>query len=272
MASKDWLFQSRALSKLVGRSGALRKFAMSQYEHSFANGQISGTFRGVYDTFDEAARSAPAVKTLGYDQPDAGAMYRDRMVRVYPADYPMLFWLKVVQSEVRTVFDFGGHVGVARYAFDPYLQFSSDLSWTVCDVPAVAEAGRQLAAERVINGLTFTTEPERAAGVDLFFSSGALQYLDWSLPELFARIERPKRVLLNMLPITDRKTYFTLQNIGTAFCPYRIINRQELFGGLERLGYRQRDGWTNPDKSCGIPFHLEHSLTNYEGAYFTLDA
>ena len=32
---------------------------------------------------------------------------------------------------------FGGHIGVARYAFERYLGFPSELVWQVCDVPAV---------------------------------------------------------------------------------------------------------------------------------------
>lgn len=270
MASRDWIFQTRSFSKLVGRVGVLRKFAEGKYDRPFSNGR--GLFRGVYATFEEAARSAPDTKALGYDQPDAAAMYRDRLDRIYPSDYPMVFWLKTVMDEIRTVFDFGGHVGIARYAYDTYLHFPQTLQWKVCDVQAVAEAGTELARERGVAGLSFTTSREEAAGADLFFSAGALQYLDWRLPDLLATIERPKRLLLNLLPLTDGPTYFTLQNIGTAFCPYRISSRQELLGGLQKLGYQARDSWTNPEKSCYIPFHLDRSLSFYDGFYLTLES
>lgn len=270
MASRDWIFQTRTLSKLVGRVGVLRKFAEAQYDQSFSSGSGRGIFRGVYDTFEEAARSAPSTKAVGYDQPGAAAMYRDRLDRVFPSDYPVLFWLQSALDGIQSVFDFGGHVGIARYAYDSYLNFPTTLQWKVCDVPAVAEAGRALARERGVAGLSFTTIKEEAAGADLFFSAGALQYLNWTLPELLATIEPPKRILLNLLPMTDGPAYFTLQNIGTVFCPYRILSRQELLGGLQKLGYRVRDSWSNPEKECNIPFHLDRSLSFYEGFYLTL--
>jgi putative methyltransferase (TIGR04325 family) len=152
-------------------------FLRARYEHDFATARNANLFRGIFNSAAEAAASAPAGGPLGYDHPDPAAQYRERLVQVYPTDYPVLFWLKNILGDVRTVFDLGGHVGVARYAYERYLQFPEGLRWQVCDVPAVVEAGAKLAAERGISGLTFTTDRNHASAADLYHAAGVLQYL-----------------------------------------------------------------------------------------------
>lgn len=61
--------------------------------------------------------------------------------------------------------------------------------------------------------------------------------------------------------------YFTLQSIGTAFCPYRIAAYAPFLEGFTRLGYQIVDRWQNPDKHCQIAFEPEHSVDVYHGFY-----
>jgi putative methyltransferase (TIGR04325 family) len=266
MVSEAWVFQSRIFGKVASKSSLLRQFALKRYEQHFATVGGGGMFHGVYDSFASAARMIPQEKLGGYDNAEAGQMYRDRLTRVFPSDYPVLFWLRELLPQVKKVFDLGGHVGIARYAYAQYLRFSDGFPWLVYDVPAVVEAGKRLAAERGVAGLEFTTDLSRAAEADLLFSAGALQYVDDELPEILGRLEkRPKYLLLNLLPLSDQPTYFTLQHLGNAVCPYGIHNRERLASGLARLGYQLRDQWENPEKSCHIPLHLSHSLDHYDG-------
>jgi len=64
---------------------------------------------GVYSSFAEAMRNAPAVKPLGYDAANSGKWYKNRLDRVAQEDYPVLFWLQTaVLQDARSVFEIGG--------------------------------------------------------------------------------------------------------------------------------------------------------------------
>jgi len=264
------LYHSALFGRAVGAIPGAASLAAWRYRQLFVHAGQCNLFRGIYSSFEEARRNLPATKPSGYDHGAPAEMYRDRLDHVFPADYPVLFWLGTLLGHVRRVFDFGGHIGVARYAYARYLSFREDLLWEVCDVPAVVAAGRDVAVARGVKGLTFTTDPGSAGYADLFFSSGALQYMEWFLPEFLAGLPRqPENVVLNLLPLSDTETYFTIQNIGTAFCPYRIQQREGFFAGMAKLGYVLVDHWQNAEKACCIPFHPKHSLHHYEGAYFS---
>jgi putative methyltransferase (TIGR04325 family) len=72
-------------------------------------------------------------------------MYLERTKVIYPADYPVMFWLeKFIGEGCRKFFDLGGHIGVSYYAYQLHIGYPQDLRWTVCDVPAVVAKGREL--------------------------------------------------------------------------------------------------------------------------------
>jgi putative methyltransferase (TIGR04325 family) len=182
-------------------------------------------------------------------------MYRDRIERVYTNDYPLLFWLSRVLPAAGRVFDFGGHIGLARCSFDRYLRFPEALVWEVCDVPAVVEEGRRFAASMQISSLRFTTERSGADGADVLFSSGALQYLEDGPAELLRPLKAPpKHVLLNLLPVHPSRRSMTLQSIGTAYCPYQIFEERSLVHSFEQLASVK--GYT------GFFFSKERGLTS----------
>jgi len=81
---------------------------------------------------------------------------------------------------------------------------------------------------------------------------------------------RPRWLLVNLLPLHERSAYWTVQSIGTAFCPYRIQRSQEFFTELERLGYQVEDKWENLEKKCWIAFEPDYSLDRYYGAALKL--
>src|SRR5436305_1048893 len=122
---------------------------ISRFDADFRAGGYGGSCRGVFATYAECAAAAPESRPLGYDNDDAAAMYRDRLDKVYPGDYPMIHWLgRAFESGSRRVFDLGGHVGIAYYAYRRYLDYPASLSWQVHDVAAVMASGRRLAGER----------------------------------------------------------------------------------------------------------------------------
>jgi hypothetical protein len=78
-------------------SGLFERFRRRQFDKQFAShveGGFGGNlYRGVFQTFAEAQASAPQGKPLGYDNPAAADLYLERTRRIYPSDYPVVYWL-----------------------------------------------------------------------------------------------------------------------------------------------------------------------------------
>lgn len=251
----------------------MRTVLQRRYEKEFAANLKSNLFRGVFDSFDAAQASAPATRPVGYDNSDSASMYRQRTQRIYAHDYPVIYWLnKLLSASQNRVLDLGGHIGVSYYAYRKYLDYPAGLSWTVHDVPAVMARGRELAREMDDTGqLHFCDRFEDCSDPGIVMALGSLQYLPDTLPERLLKLKSlPRHLILNLMPIHLQKTYFTLQSIGTAFCPYRISAMDEFVKSFEALGYQLVDRWENPEKSCPIPFHPGHSLDRYHGFLFSL--
>lgn len=265
----------QTLHGIADRAAALpgiRQLLEARFERRFAREVPSTNFyRGVFGTFAEAAASAPSTRPVGYDNTPSAELYRERTRRVYISDYPVMFWLARAFAEGGTrVFDIGGHIGVGYYAYRRYLDYPAALRWRVLDVPAVVASGRAYAAEHdPEHRLEFTERREDVEGCDIVFASGALQYLDYTLADLLGTLrELPKHLVINLMPIHMTESFFTLQNMGTAFCPYRVMSEREFIDGLKALGYTLRDRWENPDRTCKIAFRPEHSLDRYFGFCF----
>jgi putative methyltransferase (TIGR04325 family) len=247
-----------------------------RYARHFQRTREKGLHYGVFASFEEALAAAPAERPVGYDHPHGadlsvpgGAHLLDA---VNPRDYPVLFWLaRLLASGARSVFDFGGHLGVKYHAYRKYLAYPDDLRWLVCEVPAVAEAGRALARERPGGaGLAFTSRLEDADGYDVFFASGSLQYLPTPLHRIVEGLgRRPQHLVINGLPLTDGPGFVTLQSDGHGFSPYWIQNRRQFASDLEAAGYALQDSWRIPEKHCLIPFHEERSVRGYTGLFFS---
>jgi putative methyltransferase (TIGR04325 family) len=128
------------------------------------------------------------------------------------------------------------------------------------------DAGIQLARTRDETQLEFTIDYHKASGADLLISTGALQLIDVELVQLLAEVEqKPRYILINNVPFTESTTYYTINNIGPSFCPYRILSRPELLASLEQNGYSVLDTWQITGKKLIIPFHPEQSLEHYGG-------
>src|SRR5204863_5236974 len=142
----------------------------------------------------------------------------------------------------------------------PYLAFPADFQWTVCDVPAVALAGTALAAHRNAANLRFVSDAAAADGQDLLLCSGSLQYIEPALAAQLAPLrQRPKHVVVNASPFHDGDTFFTLNSIGTAYCPYKVASLPEFVAAMDGIGYDLVDRWTIPGKACIVPLHPERS-------------
>jgi putative methyltransferase (TIGR04325 family) len=241
---------------------------LMEFEHNRKFENWPGSYRGVFRSFEEARASAPKDK-LGFDHPELATIYDDRLDRVFPSDYPILFWLGRVLPDSSSVFDWGGHIGVTFYAYQKYLEFPPALRWCVCDMPEIIKVGQKLAAERGEHRLSFTSDARTADGFDTLLAAGSLQYLERPFAEQLAALSRrPKALLINKLPLYDGESFVTLQNTVHSYNPYNIGNRREFVESVERLGYELVDSWTSPDVTCIIPLHPERSIHAYSGFYF----
>jgi putative methyltransferase (TIGR04325 family) len=254
------------------RVPGVRQILEWDYARSFAR-RPPNRFRGVYASFKEAEASIGADATVGYDHAALAGLYRHRMVKACESDYAALYWLRQILGPTTFVFDFGGHVGVSYHGWRSYLDYQPGLRWRVCDVPAITQVGVELAAERGAPHLDFANDVTAGRGCDVFFTAGALQYVDESLAALLVRMggPLPRHLIVNKMPLYDGDTFVTVQSTGRAFHAYRIDNRAAFVASITSLGYRVVDDWVNREQWCTVPFTIGRDIEAYSGYYFVRD-
>lgn len=266
--------RAKAVVRSIEKIPMVNKALNRRYEKEFARATNVNWFKGVYPDFQTARAHAPENKPLGYDNeaPASVEMYRFRMRAIAPCDYPVVFWLSRLLQPGQKLLDFGGHVGVLYYAFSKYLNFPKPFEWQVYDVPAVIDEAKRFAASLDETAqISFCEDLKQSDPNDWVLFSGSLQYVENSLSSIIEQLDaRPRYILINMLPVHPRWSYVTLQNISTAFCPYRVHSASELMDEIEKLNGEVIDEWRNSDKACEIPYHPDHSLDHYRGLLIRL--
>ena len=261
------------ISKVTRHVPILRSASAYAYRLQFnkAVGQIR-LFRGIYPDFASATRDIPAARLQGYDnKPSAERLLNDRL-RIFAFDYPILFWLSTLLPRCTSLFDWGGYVGISYFGYRSYLKYSSALKWLVCDVPAVAQLGEQIALQENASQLRFTTSMEKISEADILLASGSLHFIEDPFAALRSAIALPPHILINRVPAYDFSSSVTLHNMGAALCPYHLFNRDKFVRFFEDFGYQMVDEWQAPDQSCHIPFFPQYSIPAYTGFYFKRSA
>lgn len=260
------------IGKLGTKIPALEWLAKPLYLKYFRRPYHEGNaYYGLYRNYSEAEAAAPATMLHSYDQPAAGCMYQSQLHEIRASDYPVVYWLSRLFKDGQTqIFDLGGHMGQAYYGFQRYLEYPNAMGWQVQDVSSVVEAGRQWALEHdPEKRLNFTTNFNGAESCEVLITTGALQYLEVPLPEMLQRItSKPAHVLVNMVPMHPGKEFFTLQNMGIAICPYRIMCLSDFVTNMIGLGYEQVDHWELPERHLQVPFEPSGTVDCYHGFYF----
>lgn len=251
---------------------ALRCFAIQHYKSKFSENISENLFAGVFNSFEEAQSNIQRGKKSGYDNEESANLLYTSAIAHW--DYPAIFWLsKSIQQGMSSVFDLGGHIGIKYYAFRRTIGYPPGLRWTVCDVPAVVAKGQEIAMARDSDKkMSFTERFDDIKGHDVLYASGSLQYLPNTLSDLLIQSgHRPRRIIINITPIHPELNYFTLNNIGSSICPYRIQARDQFVNSLLALGYSRVGEWENVGKGLFIPESRKHCLPHYSGFCFELN-
>jgi len=154
----------RHLISIAKKTLIAKRIKLWSYERYFASSDGYAANRGVYRSFAEASLSAPRAAKIGFDHDALVDEFSDRAGRIFPYDYPALFWLRPALLDAKRVFDIGGHIGVHYYAYERYLRYSPDLIWQICEVPAIVKAGAEQARRRGISNLIFTSSLDDVDG------------------------------------------------------------------------------------------------------------
>jgi putative methyltransferase (TIGR04325 family) len=273
----------------------VRRFRLVQIQH------CSRVLRGVCSfpagfAAVRTARKLPVVRNIlgalvGYNQPfptlkdaaaaiagyEGGGHHNSSYLSVKipeaetprPGDYAALFHLERVASQIHRVFDLGGSVGNLFYCYSKYLNFPSDLRWTVFDLPLTNKVGEDLARSVREERLCFTDQLMDADGQDVFISSGSLHYFEQPLADLLAPLRvKPRYVIVNRAPLVDVPSLATIQDGGTYRLACMLHNRTGLITGMEQLGYELVDSWNIRERSVVIPCYPDLSAKTYSGLFF----
>lgn len=225
-------------------------------------------FRGIYPDFLTASRDIPSNRLQGYDNEASALLLADHRRRIFPFDYPIMFWLQKLLPECQLLFDLGGHVGISYFGYRRYLQYPPGLTWLIYDVDAVVALGEQIAREEGAASLRFTTSLAELPKADLLLAAGSLQFIENPFALLASVPRLPRHLLVNKIPVRALPAAATLHNMGSALCAYHLFNRREFVEGVQGLGYELVDEWPNPGLGLRIPFYPQHSVRAYSGFYF----
>jgi putative methyltransferase (TIGR04325 family) len=234
-----------------------------------------GHFRGVYDSFSQAHTATPRHCRIGYDHADVARLYATELDSILEnSEYPLVFYLSRALEENCTVLDFGGNVGVHFLRINRVFDLAK-FSWIVCDLPQITKVGREICA--AYKNIDFIDGMNALSGrpIDIFLACDSLQYASDGgavFPRLIEQGQRPKHVLIDMLPLYDGPSFVTLQNGGPVCYPTHIFNRQDFLRSIVDLGYELIYAWRCSNFSCNVPFHPERIVRDYSGLYFKYTA
>lgn len=263
----------RRIANETAELPGIRLLAEPVYRRMFQRPYRNGNaYYGAYPTYDEALKQIADSTNSTYNVAQSAGKYREFLDRVRLSDYPLLYWLaRLFPKQPSRLFDLGGHIGVSYYGFRRYLDYPARMRWLVHDVAAVCEEGKTWARDNDSTGqLEFVHSPEDVEGCDILLTSGALQYLDYTLADLLAKVRHPPAdVLVNQVPMHSQLDYFTLQNIGFATCPYHVQSVERFTAGMEACGYACRDHWQSHERQLRVPFRPHCAIDSYHGFYFS---
>lgn len=205
----------------------------------------------------------------GHDSPENIKILNRLVANTRPSDYPVLYHLSRLSLDGLRVFDLGGTTGGTFHLYDRHLAFPTNFRWTVGDLPATIKQGRALAHEKNESRLQFSSSNEDASGHDVLLISGTLHYLEDELCDYVARLSSlPRHIFINRTPLVNASNAATVQYVDGVMVACRLLNRNDLITGMQRIGYRLEDQWQVLEFSIPLPFNPEYWVREYSGLYF----
>lgn len=234
---------------------------------------------GVYNSYSEARENTPSYIPSGWNNENiAELLIGSKRSRIesgtfQSAHYITLFWLLRLLRNNMQVIDYGGAGGISYELFTQYCNAPPGLKWHVVDVAASVERGKL--RHNSNTAISFGASLVEAPPSDFMLVSGCLQYVEDPLGQLHDSIvdqlcRRPQFILINKIPLTERKDFWTLQNVGPSIVPYHVFCRDRLTSFFESKGYTLRDWWTVPEIGVDIPFHPRFRVPRNSGLLFEL--
>jgi putative methyltransferase (TIGR04325 family) len=226
-------------------------------------------FRRAFPSFTAAQACASRYIQAGHEHPDEIRFHTASSDTVRESDYPVLFYLAPLASELRRVFDLGGNVGNLFYAYQHKIEFSPALLWTVYDLPVKKPLGEKLAADRAERRVRFASTLAEASGSDVFIASGSLHYFEEPLREILASLESPpKHIFINRTPCSTGPDVITVQDNRSYLVPCKLHSRTTLIAGMQALGYDLQAEWPVYERRLAVPTHPDLCANTYSGFYF----
>jgi len=223
-----------------------------------------GTFPSIEAASASAARYIPA----SHDHPKQMSLHANFAEVTRESDYPVLFFLSPIASELRSVFDLGGSVGNLFFQLDRHLHFSRELVWTVHDLSFKREAMLEFARRKNEDRLRFSDQLLSASGVDLFIVAGAIHFFEPNLADLLKRLERlPKHVIVNRSPFSDMEDIITVHDGGLWVNPCKLHSVSRLCSAMGELGYELVASWPVHERRTRVPLFPDCDGI-YRGFYF----
>jgi putative methyltransferase (TIGR04325 family) len=267
--------QIRALARvliLIGASRLGRKLVCHARDNLLIGPVLRWllAFRGTFSSLEDAKTCADRYIPASHEHPKQITLHAEFAEATRESDYPVLFFLSPVVSELRTVFDLGGSIGNLFFQLDRYLKFSNELVWAVHDLPVKKKALFDFAKKKGEKRIIFSDEFSSASGVDLFIVVGALHFFEPKLADLLSELDRlPKHVIVNRSPFSNGKDIVMVHDGGLWLNPCKLHSMEGLFSGMRDLGYEFVASWPVNERSVRIPLFPECNET-YFGFYFRL--
>lgn len=258
----------------IAAGSPMKKFSLLLKNNRIVRLVFKTSWIGIYPTFAKALADIPDHLKTGYDRESTRDVFTNYPIdRVRPADYAIMLHLRNLMKPGGRLVDLGGNIGMMCYTTQKYFALPQSFQWTVCDVPNVLEAGRQVAVREGNKSLPlhFVADLANAGRADIFFSSGTLQYIEAPLAAMLRQLPSlPPAVLINRIPVWEKKAISTIQDIGFCMAAYSVFNRTEFVSSMEALGYQLVDSWPCLESTFSIRFRPKIRLNAYEGFYFKL--
>jgi len=207
-------------------------------------------FQGTYAGFDDIMLEPGAgfTDSSGLEWAVNKARAQSVQSEVVPDTLRLTILLNVLTAADSpvTVIDYGGGAGNTFVSVEPALANPGAVSWTIVELPSVAESARRFLGARATVSEDIDDALSRAKGTVVVLARGALQYHPRPFDVLAAIAgHQPAWVLLTRMPAGGAPRFACVQSFrGHTPQPMWFFNRFEMVAAMRGHGYALLDHWT----------------------------